>query len=240
MRRFALAALLAVSGCVEPAPVMAPQAQPLTPVDPGPAWSAGAGEASFRTVSARMEPVMERECRARARGANCDFAILIDDRPGQPANAYQTIGASGRPVIGFTRALLSDMRNADELAFVLGHEAAHHISGHIPRQGRSALGGALIFGALAAASGADETTLRTAQDIGASVGSRVYSKDFELEADALGTILTFGAGYDPERGAAYFTRIPDPGDRVLGSHPPNSRRLDTVRQTLGRIRAGAI
>ena len=63
------------------------------------------------------------------------------------------------------------------------------------------------------------------------VGARSYSKNFELEADALGTIITARAGYDPLRGAEFFARIPDPGDKFLGTHPPNASGLDTVRRT---------
>ena len=69
------------------------------------------------------------------------------------------------------------------------------------------------------------------QELGAEVGARRYSKDFELEADALGTIITKRAGYDPLRGAEFFFRIPDPGDRFLGTHPPNGARLETERRT---------
>jgi predicted Zn-dependent protease len=51
-----------------------------------------------------------------------------------------------------------------------------------------------------------------------------------LEADALGTVITKRAGYDPVRGAAFFTQIADPGDRFLGTHPPNAKRIDTVKR----------
>lgn len=186
---------------------------------------------SFLRVIQTVEPVAERECRARTSGINCDFNIVVDDRPGQPANAYQTEDRAGRPVIAFTLALLDDARNEDELAFVLGHEAAHHISGHIARQQQNAVAGAVIFAGLATLSGGDASAVETAQRLGAQVGARTYSKDFELEADALGTVITARAGYNPLRGAEFFTRIPDPGDRFLGTHPPNASRLDTVRRT---------
>ena len=55
-------------------------------------------------------------------------------------------------------------------------------------------------------------------------------KDFELEADALGTVITRKAGYKPVRGAEFFTQIADPGDRFLGTHPPNAKRIETVRR----------
>ncbi|MEM5542605.1 M48 family metallopeptidase [Sulfitobacter sp. AS92] len=197
--------------------------------------NASAAARSFVQVVRTLEPVAERECRNRTTGLNCDFNIVVDDRPGQPANAFQTLDKNGRPIVAFTLALIADARNADELAFVLGHETAHHIAGHIARQQQNAMAGAVIFAGIATLSGGDATAVRTAQELGAEVGARRYSKDFELEADALGTIITARAGYNPLRGAEFFTRIPDPGDRFLGTHPPNSSRIDTVRRTMAGL-----
>jgi predicted Zn-dependent protease len=166
---------------------------------------------------------------------NCDFNIVVDDRPGQPANAYQTVDRNGRPVIAFTLALIADVRNEDELAFVMGHEAAHHIAGHIGRQQQNAVAGAVIFAGLATLSGGNAEAVRNAQELGAQVGARSYSKDFELEADALGTIITARAGYKPVRGAQFFARIPDPGDKFLGTHPPNAARIAIVRKTAANL-----
>lgn len=190
---------------------------------------------NFIAVVDIVEPVAERICRAEAPGAKCDFQIVVDSRPDQPPNAFQTLDPNGRPIISFTAALIADARNQDELAFILGHEAAHHIGGHIPKTQRSALAGAFVAGVLAAAAGVGDGGVRSAQDIGATVGARAYSKDFELEADAVGTVIAFRAGFDPELGAQYFQRIPDPGNRFLGTHPANGQRIDTVRSTLAKL-----
>jgi Zn-dependent protease with chaperone function len=228
----AVALALGLAGCVETAPMA-----PMAPVaDAGGAVSPDVAAANFVSVVRRMEPVIERECIARRAETNCDFGIVVDDRPEQPPNAYQTLDSAGRPIIAFTLPLIAEARNTDELAFVMGHEAAHHINRHIPRQQESAMTGALIFGVLTAASGGDETAIRDAQDIGGTYGARRYAKDYELEADALGTVLAWDAGYDPERGAAFFARIPDPGNRFLGTHPPNAQRIETVRRTLAGLR----
>ena len=42
--------------------------------------------------------------------------------------------------------------------------------------------------------------------------------------------------FDPLIGAQYFSRIPDPGNSFLGTHPPNAKRLETVRRTLASLR----
>ena len=161
---------------------------------------------------------------------------MIDDRPGQPANAFQTVDNQGRPILAFSLALIADARNMDEIAFVLGHEAAHHIAGHLPKTEQSAVTGAILAGVLAAATGMDQVGIEQAQQIGAGVGARSYSKEFELQADAMGTEIAFHAGYDPLRGAAFFDRLPDPGDRFLGSHPGNAQRKATVQRVMADLR----
>jgi predicted Zn-dependent protease len=179
--------------------------------------------------------VAEALCRARTQGVSCDFQFVIDTRPGAPPNAFQTLDSYGRPVVGFTLALIGSARNTDEIAFVIGHETAHHVLGHIPRVRESAMTGALVSGVLAAIAGADAAGIQSAQELGATVGARRYSKDFELQADALGTEIALRAGFDPLRGAAFFDRLPDPGDQFLGTHPPNADRRATVRATVARL-----
>ena len=215
-----------------PSSAPGPEGAELT-VNPTPASVQAAR--SFLRVVQTVEPVAERECRARTTGTNCNFNIVVDDRVGQPANAFQTVDRNGRPVIVFTLGLIAEARNENELAFVMGHEAAHHIAGHLGRQQQNAVAGAAIAAASAVLVGADRATVRRAQQYGAQVGARSYSKEFELEADALGTIITAKANYDPLIGARFFTRIPDPGDKFLGTHPPNAARIEIVRRTVAGL-----
>ena len=198
--------------------------------------NAKAAARRFIEVVAQVEPVAERFCRNSAPDLDCDLRIIVDARPNQPANAYQTIDAHGRPVIVFSLSLIYLAENADELAFVMGHEAAHHIAGHFARARDNAFAGAVLGGVLAGLAGGDAATVDAARDLGAAKGALQYSKRFELEADALGTRIAYLAGYDPEIGAVYFSRIPDPGVRFLATHPPNSARIAAVRQTLADLR----
>jgi Zn-dependent protease with chaperone function len=206
------------------------------PLVAGPSTFSSSNQAAraFAQVTARVEPIAERECRARTSGVNCDFRIVVDSDPNQPSNAYQTLDRNNRPVIAFTIKLIEEARNVDEIAFVMGHEAAH-IEGHIARQKRNAVAGAVIFAGLATLTGATAAGVDEATKLGAQVGARGYSKEFELEADALGTVITHLAGYSPLKGAAFFTRIPDPGDRFLGTHPPNAARIQKVRDTVAGL-----
>ena len=91
-----------------------------------------------------------------------------------------------------------------------------------------------MFEVLATALGGSEKSMVVASDIGAAVGARNYSKNYELEADQLGAQMTLNAGFNPVLGAAYFTRIPDPSNKFLGTHPPNNDRIAVVKAAVGR------
>lgn len=232
MRWFAIFGVLALTACtaVPPSQTGAPVPGSNPAAAPQAAQPGRADLQSFTRVVRTVEPVAERECRTRTTGLNCDFKIVLDDAPNQPPNAFQTLDKNGRPILAFNLALIASVRNEDELAFVMGHEASHHIAGHLARQQQNATAGAVLLGGLAALTGASTSAVETASNLGAAVGARTYSKDFELEADALGTVITYQAGYNPLIGAQFFTQIADPGDQFLGTHPPNAQRMETVRQ----------
>jgi predicted Zn-dependent protease len=223
-----------------------------TPVALQPAPSAersfAASRADWDAVVPRIRQHAVRFCQEENPGrpaAFCDFQIrLIDDRRAPP-NAYQTIGRDGRPLLVMTSNLLADTRNADEVAFVLAHEAGHHIAGHLERQRANVALGALILGSLAQATIGPSTDparadriVSDAMDLGAFAGSRVYSQAFELEADTLGAFIAARAGYSPEAGALMFHRTPSasgPGS-LISTHPPSQQRLITVNRVAQEIR----
>lgn len=229
------AVLLVLAGCAAPVPVAPP-----APLPPAPISIIDTPEAAARNfvqVVDRVAPVADSVCRARTRNVPCGFQIGVDDRMDQPPNAFQTLDDRGRPVLVFNIALIAAVQNADEMAFVMGHEAAHHILGHIPRQQQSAMTGALVAGTLASLGGGGADAVRQAQDFGAMLGSRTFSQEFELEADALGTEIALQAGFNPLIGVQFFSRLPDPGNQFLGTHPPNARRMEMVQATMARLGA---
>ncbi|MEX0318647.1 MAG: M48 family metalloprotease [Ruegeria sp.] len=231
MRRLVLLLIFALAACD-----IAPPAPPVSATRPGPPpLSPQTAAANFDAVAKAVGPQARRECRNRTSGMNCDFRILVDPNTRAPVNAYQTVDKQGRPLIIFTLSMIATARNADELAFVMSHEAAHHIRSHLQRQSQNAAAGAIIFGQLAGLTGGGSAAVEAAQQLGATVGARSYSKEFELEADQLGTVITHNAGYNPLIGVKFFDRIPDPGDRFLGTHPPNAQRVQIVRQTARQL-----
>jgi len=230
MRIFALLGFLVLTACAT---------QPVEPTEDvlrnafTPTVDGRTAVRNFLTVIEDVEPVAEQFCRARAPRINCDFRIVVDDDPRAAPNAFQTLDDNGRPIIAFTVPLIAIARNTDELAFIMAHEAAHHIQGHIQQAQRNASLGAFIFGRIAGAGNAEAQ--QAAQRLGTLIGSRTYSKEFELEADALGARIAQAAGYDALRGAAFFSRLPSPGNSFLGTHPANDQRIETVRRTVAGL-----
>jgi predicted Zn-dependent protease len=253
IRPLILSAILALASCgpayqVPSAPTRgAPPVASVAPATPAGARSYAVARADWDRVVARVSPVATRVCREEnpSRPASyCEFQIRLIEDPRAPANAYQTIGRDGRPLLVMTRALLADTRTPDEIAFVLSHEAGHHIAGHLERQRANVALGALILGSLAQATIGPGTSDSRAQsivsdamDLGAFAGSRVYSQTFELEADTLGAFVAARAGFSPETGALMFQRMgPGGGNALLSTHPPSPQRFATVQRVAQEIR----
>ncbi|MER5173576.1 M48 family metalloprotease [Thioclava sp. GXIMD2076] len=193
---------------------------------------------NFMTAAHRMEPVIESYCRHHqlAQVHNCDFRIMVDDRPDPEPNAFQTLDEKGQPVLAFNLTLISQALNQDELAFVMGHEAAHHILGHLDMKADDSQTGAVLMGTIIASQGASNRQVRKAQTIGAELGALTRAKDYELQADSLGAVLSLRAGYHPLKGIQIFKRIDNPEDDIMSSHPSNAARMANVRATMSRLK----
>lgn len=198
------------------------------------------GTAILKRVSRRVEPVAERICREErrpTRAIECNFRIVVDTGPAKAPNAYQTLDRkTGQPVIAFNVPMLRTARNDDEIAFIMGHEAGHQIGAHIAKSQTSAGLASVILGGLIAASGGSAAAIDSAQKFGGAVGSRIYSKNYELEADVIGAYVADAAGYDPARGAQSFARFSGGSNALLSTHPPSASRIATVMATVEDIK----
>lgn len=227
-----LTVVLVLSACVStPVPQPAPNDAEL-------AGRARQAVQNFAIVVDRVEPVAEQVCRERTPRQNCDFGIFVDRDPRSGVNAFQTVDPAGRPAIIFTLGLIAEARNTDELAFIMGHEAGHHIAQHLLQQQARSVEGARVFSDVARQSGANARQITEAAQLGSFVASRQFGQQAELEADAIGTAIALRAGFDPLIGAEFFTRIPDPDDPFLSTHPPNAARVGVLRGTVRQIRNG--
>jgi len=232
-----LALLPFLVACVETTTPPAQKKAPTKPVATKPAVvrSSQSALSAFSRVTRRMEPVAERSCREVHRNAPakfCDFVIKVDKNPKTPANAMQSIGKDGRPVITFNINLMRTLRNDNEFAFIFGHEAGHQIAQHLSRGRGNVTAGAVLGGLIAGALGA---SVDSGAKLGSQIGFFSFAKEHELQADRIGTHITYRGGYDPVIGARSFAGRGG-SNAFLSTHPPSQDRVNTVHQTAAQIR----
>ena len=190
----------------------------------------------FIEVSRAVMPVAEAACdRLAAPGTVCAFHLDLTVWPRSSGEAYMATDRFGRPEVAVTLPIVTDAANRDEMAFMIAHEAAHHIAGHIGRTTRASRRERILAEAFVERAGAGPRERRWAARIGGLVGARRLSKLFELEADLLGAVIAAEAGFDPVRGVEFFARAADPGNMPFGTHPPNGLRIAMVRDLARRL-----
>jgi len=125
----------------------------------------------------------------------------------------------------------------DELAFILGHEMAHVVRGHVLDR--------MIWGTLVNAA---SNAVRVAGPVAGVIRSaaatyvqRSYSRDQELEADILGVRLMRAAGFEPEGAVRLLEHLREVVPRhesafskYFGTHPQFDDRIDHLRRFLRR------
>lgn len=114
-------------------------------------------------------------------------------------NAFTT----GGPYIYVYTALLDQVQDDDELAGILGHELAHVDATHIARsQAQGSWIGLGSFVASRIAKGEDRNKVAD----GHAAANATFSREYESEADTLGTLFAMRAGYKPRGLVTFFDR----------------------------------
>jgi beta-barrel assembly-enhancing protease len=123
--------------------------------------------------------------------------------------------------------------NEAQLAGVMAHEMSHVYMQHSAKQAtkQSWIG---LIGGLAGAitgSGALGTLARAGIQIGAGAISLKYSRNDESQADAVGAIIMYRAGYDPRALAQFFEKLESEGSggpQFLSDHPNPGNRSAAI------------
>jgi len=145
-------------------------------------------------------------------------------------------------MVGITTGMLRFVESDDELAMVVGHELAHNALGHVGRQQGNSLAGALL-GALVdiGAAAAGVNTQGAGTRIGMQAGGLAYAKDFEAEADYLGSYIAARAGYDISDAPFLWRRMAAEhpssiGKTFMATHPSTPERATALERTIAEIR----
>lgn len=188
------------------------------------------------TVAGKVEPAASSLCRDVTKAA-CQYKVQFAPRE-KGVNAH----ADGNNVVVYP-ALIDFAQDDNQLAFVISHEFAHNILGHVASQKQNVMGGGLLGTILdvAAASQGYDTSGQFGK-IGGNIGMLRYSQDFEEEADYVGLYILARAGYKIEDAPNFWRAmsLSDP-DGIYGSsvgtHPSNSTRYIAMNKAIAEIRA---
>jgi beta-barrel assembly-enhancing protease len=154
--------------------------------------------------------------------------------PEKEINAFALPGGPMFVNIGAITAADSEA----QLAGVMAHEMAHVYMQHSAKQaGKQALTQGLlgVLGAVVG-SGTAGTLARLGMQIGAGAISMRYSRGDESQADAVGAIIMYKAGYDPRALADYFQKIEGEsgsgGPQFLSDHPNPGNRSAAIEKEI--------
>jgi hypothetical protein len=124
--------------------------------------------------------------------------------------------------------------NEAELAGVMAHEMAHVYMQHSAKQAGKASLAQGIVGILGAVlpGGTAGNLARLGIQIGAGTVFMKYSRDDEAQADFVGAIIMYRAGYNPKSMAEFFQKLEEQGGgngpQFLSDHPNPGNRVAAV------------
>ena len=133
--------------------------------------------------------------------------------------------------------------NEAQLAGVIGHEMGHtymqHAAAQATKEGYAEVGlgilGAILGGGVAGALG------RTAISLGANAYFLKYSRQDESEADHVGALLMYEAGYNPQALADFFRKLEQQGGsqgpQFLSDHPDPGNRAQAIAAIIRQLPA---
>ncbi len=151
-----------------------------------------------------------------------DFKIKIIDAPIK--NAFALPG--GRIIL--FRGLIESTDTPEELAGVIAHEMVHVLRRHSTKGMLQQLSTYMLFSFM---TGDVNTVTATAQNL----GNMRYSREFETEADRLGTILLIESQIDPTGLGAFFKKVGEKEGMpsqlsYLSTHPMAGKRAEAIEQ----------
>ncbi len=131
-----------------------------------------------------------------------------------------------------TQGMLRFVDEDRELQFILAHELAHNIEGHINKRTNNSIIGTILDIA-AAGAGID-----TRGSFGA-MGAQMYSQDFEREADYVGLYILAKANIDSSNIENFWRKLAaeSPGSTINynSSHPTSQERWANIKEAQKEI-----
>ena len=170
----------------------------------------------------------------RVEGFEWEFKLVEDEA----VNAWCMPGGK---VVVYT-GIMELASDDDFLATVMGHEIAHAIARHGNERMSQALALNGLGSALGGAMGENPTLtkqiLLQSVGIGSSLGTLAFSRKNESEADKLGLVFMYLAGYDPNKAVGFWEKMAalgGGGPQILSTHPSSETRIEDIKKFIPDI-----
>lgn len=141
--------------------------------------------------------------------------------------------------IAFFYGILSELQlSDDEVAMIMGHEAAHALREHArERMGKTAATriGAGVLSAVLGLGNTGDALL----NMGGQLLTLRFSREDESEADLVGMEIAARAGYDPRAGVSLWEKMMSAAKgappEFMSTHPAGTTRIRDIQSNLPRV-----
>jgi predicted Zn-dependent protease len=182
--------------------------------------TSGPDFARVQQVGQRIAQASERRYPAAVEGFQWQFT-LVDSAE---VNAWMLPGGKSAVYTGLLKVATSD----DELAVVMGHEAAHAIARHGAERMSRGVAAQIVLGAVSATGEVDPAIIEATAIAYGALGETAFSRSEESEADEIGLFIAAAAGYDPRAAVGFWRKMSEVGGEkppeLLSTHPSDDRR----------------
>jgi predicted Zn-dependent protease len=184
----------------------------------------------LRAIAKRIIP-HTYEWNPRAQGWKWEVSLIGSSE----LNAFCMPGGK----IAFYYGILSKLQlNDDEVAMIMGHEAAHALREHArERMGKTmATRGAVEIGSALLGLG---SIGRSVADMGGQLLTLKFSREDESEADLIGIELAARAGYDPHAGVTLWQKMAEASKgappQFMSTHPSGPTRIHDIEVNIPKV-----
>jgi hypothetical protein len=157
-----------------------------------------------------------------------------------PEKEINAFALPGGPIFVNLGTILA-ARNEAELAGVMGHEMAHVYMQHSMKAAKKESVPSAVVGILGGLLGAYGGPVGSLASLGIQVGAGAvfmkYSRADEAQADAVGAIIMYKAGYNPQAMADFFSMLEQQGGggggpQFLSDHPNPGNRQAAIQKEI--------
>ncbi|MFM7261300.1 MAG: M48 family metallopeptidase [bacterium] len=179
-------------------------------------------------VGQRIAQASERRYPAAVEGFGWKFTLV--DSP--EINAWMLPGGKSAVYTGLLTVATSD----DELAIVMGHEAAHAIAKHGAERMSRGVATQIVFGVASATGEIDPAIVEAAAVAYGALGETAFSRSEESEADEIGLMIAADAGFDPRSAVGFWRKMSAKGGEkppeFLSTHPSDEKRANRLAKLM--------